>query len=67
MNGRRPPRLCIDLELEQPGIVALLAETYEDELRLRAWLRRSPQFRRLPELIERLLADLDDADRREAA
>ena len=51
------------LALEQPGRITLVAETYEDELRLRSWLRRSAAFRRLPALLDRLLDDLDDQDR----
>jgi hypothetical protein len=65
-DGRRLPRLCIDLELEQPGMVAVLAETHEDEQRLRLWLRHSEQFRLLPKILERLLDDLDEQDRQTA-
>jgi hypothetical protein len=51
------------LELEEPGRVILDADSYEDELRLRRWLRRSTAFRNLPALLERLLDDLDELDR----
>lgn len=57
------PRLVFVLELEEPGRVILDADSYEDELRLRRWLRRSTAFRNLPALLERLLDDLDELDR----
>jgi hypothetical protein len=57
---RRPPRLVIELELERHhGRIFLVADTLEDELRLRLWLRRSAAFAALPALVERLLDDLD--------
>ena len=57
---RRPPRLLIEFELERTqGRVWLLAETYEDDFRLRLWLRRSGVFAVLAELVEWLLDDLD--------
>jgi hypothetical protein len=59
--------LSIDFTLEEPCLIGFLAESREDEMRLRTWLRRSEQFRRLPELLERLVDDLDEADRRNAA
>jgi hypothetical protein len=59
----RPPRLVVVLKLEQPGHIVLDADTYEDELRLRQWLRRSTVLRNLPALLARLLDDLDDGDR----
>ncbi len=62
-DGHRPPWLLVTLALEQPGRISLVAESYEDELRLRSWLRRSAAFRRLPALLDRLLDDLDDVDR----
>jgi hypothetical protein len=66
---RRPgrhPRLIIVLELEQPGQIVLDADTYEDQRRVREWLRRSRAFQRLPEVLERFLDDLDTADRKAA-
>jgi hypothetical protein len=44
----------------------VLAETHEDEQRLRLWLRHSEQFRLLPKILERLLDDLDEQDRQTA-
>jgi hypothetical protein len=50
----------IELELERHhGRIFLVADTLEDELRLRLWLRRSAAFAALPALVERLLDDLD--------
>jgi len=57
------PTLIIQIELEQPGRITLVADCLEDELRLRSWLRRSTAFRRLSVLLEQLLDDLDDGDR----
>jgi len=62
----RHPRVIIVLELEQPGQIVLDADCYEDELRLRGWLRRARAFRQLPANLERLLDDLDAVDRRAA-
>jgi hypothetical protein len=60
---RRPPRLLIEYELERrSGLVMLIAETHEDELRLRSWLRRSEAFAALPALLANLLDDLDQLD-----
>jgi hypothetical protein len=56
------PRLLITVPLEGHGTIVLLAETFEDEMRLRAWLRRSKAFAALPALVERLLKDLDRID-----
>jgi hypothetical protein len=44
----RPPALVIRLELEQGALARLEAETQEDEMRLRHWLRRSGRLQRLP-------------------
>jgi hypothetical protein len=60
---RRPPSIVIQYELERDhGLVVLLADTLEDERRLRSWLRRSAVFAALPALIEQLLDDLDQRD-----
>lgn len=56
------PALVIVLELEQPGQIVFACESPADELRLRGWLRRSDVFARLPELLDRLLDDLDEID-----
>jgi hypothetical protein len=57
------PRLAIVIPLEGQGRIMLDADTFEDELRLRAWLRRSTVFEQLPAVLTQLLDDLD----REAA
>ena len=59
---RREPRLVIVTPLEGHGRIVLDCDTYEDELRLRAWLRRSRSFELLPEILVRLLDDLDRID-----
>jgi hypothetical protein len=65
---RRTPRLVIEYELERrQGLVMLIAESYEDELRLRSWLRRSEAFAALPVLVQNLLDDLDRLDEENAA
>jgi hypothetical protein len=58
---RRPPTLLIEFELERGhGRVWLLAaETFEDEMRLRQWLRRSSALATLGEDVQRLLDELD--------
>jgi hypothetical protein len=61
------PRLVIVIPLEGHGRILLDAETFEDELRLRGWLRRAPVFERLPAILERLLDDLDLMDEERAA
>jgi len=64
---RRRPRLVVVLPLEEAGRIFLEAETLEDEVRLRVWLRRSTAFERLPEILQRLLDDLDQIDEEPAA
>ena len=60
------PALIVELELDQTGRIFLAADSHKDELRLRGWLRRSNAFRHLPTLLERLLDDLDEIDRKAA-
>lgn len=64
---KRSPALRVVLELEQAGRIMFEADTHEDELRLRRWLRRSSAFEALPDILGRLLDDLDEADQRTAA
>jgi hypothetical protein len=65
---RRPPRLVIELELERHQcVVMVLADSHEDELRLRSWLRRTPAFEDLPAFIAGLLDELDRIDEERAA
>jgi hypothetical protein len=63
---RPPPELILRLPLEEAGKIILAAETREDELRLREWLRRSRAMAALPGILERLLDDLDAVDGRAA-
>jgi hypothetical protein len=67
VSARQAPALHVWLELEQPGQLILAADTYEDELRLRSWLRRSRALEALPEILARLLGDLDAFDAERAA
>lgn len=70
MVTRVPPPARVTLPLEaSAGHIVLVAETFEDELRLRIWLRASGAFRSLPVTLERLLDDLDqhDVDSEDAA
>jgi hypothetical protein len=62
-----PPELVIRVPLEGSGEMMLSAQTHEDEVRLRRWLRRSMAVHALPELLTQLLDDLDRADQQEAA
>jgi hypothetical protein len=64
---RAAPELVVRVPLEGDARIILDARTAEDELRLRAWLRYSSAFEALPAILARLLDDLDDGDRREAA
>jgi len=60
---RERPRVIVSLALEASrGHIVFICESYEDELRLRAWLRTSEAFRSLPTVLERLLDDLDQLD-----
>jgi hypothetical protein len=56
------PRLIVELPFEQRGRILFDCETFEDEKRLRLWLRHSEALHGLPETLERLLDDLDDID-----
>jgi hypothetical protein len=66
VTARPRPRLIIVVPLEETGRIVLDAGTYEDELRLRTWLRRSRVFAVLPDALTRILDDLDDLDREAA-
>jgi hypothetical protein len=60
----RPPELIVRLRLdEHEGQVALVADSYEDELRLRRWLLRSRAVGAVPALVRRALLELDNRDR----
>jgi hypothetical protein len=64
IRQRPAPALVIRLELEQPARLFLAVANYDDELRLRSWLRRTRALEALSESVARLL---DDLDSREAA
>lgn len=61
MKEGTAPALEIRIELEQPARLRIVAETHEDELRLRSWLRRSEVVASVPELVRRKLDDWDAA------
>lgn len=61
-SSRPRPELWVRLPLESHLEFVLVCETAEDEARLVGWLRRSPVFRRLPEILAQLLDDLDDGE-----
>lgn len=48
----RPPELVLRLGYEGLPCLYLQADSYEDELRLRSWLRRSPVFEALLGLLD---------------
>ena len=58
----RKPTLWIQIPLESPGRIVFDADTWKDERRLRQWLRGSTEYRLLPELLARVLDDLDKID-----
>jgi len=64
---RAAPRLVFVLPLEQPGTVMLDAASFEDEQRLRCFLRRARAVVDLPFALEQLLNDLDEHDRESSA
>jgi hypothetical protein len=55
----RRPKLHIVLAPEDVPKMALDADTFEDEIHLREWLRRSSMLEELPEIAARLLDDVD--------
>lgn len=63
MRPRRPPELVVRVPLEGAGRIVIAADTFEDELRLRAWLRRSRALDDLAVVLVRLLDELDERDR----
>ena len=54
-----PPHLLIRLDLEQPPVVQIVADTYEDEQRLRTWLEHASVTKQIPKAISRYLRNLD--------
>jgi hypothetical protein len=58
-----PPALLIRVELEYRPKLVINADSWEDERRLRSWLREAGAIGALPGLIEDLLDDLDEGGR----
>jgi len=65
-GGVSAPRLLIEIPLERRGHIVFDADSLENERRLRLWLRHSAALRELPEILARLLDDLDAIDREAA-
>ena len=63
--GRAAPRIVIEIDLESRARVRIDAETAEDELRLRDWLRCALERRR--SLSSEIVRFLDYLDERQAA
>jgi hypothetical protein len=63
VSRRGIPTLRIELELEGRARSFVLADSFEDEQRLRSWLRRSEAMATLPEVARHLLDELDAWDR----
>lgn len=61
------PALHVVIELEEDPLLFVAAANLEDELRLRAWLRRSSILPALPGLAHQLLDLLDSVDEGRAA
>jgi hypothetical protein len=55
VRGRYAPRLVVDATLEELPLVRIEADSFEDELRLRSWLRRTSVRRRLLDVLDDLL------------
>ncbi len=53
------PALVIRMELEEFPVILVQADSFEDELRLRRWLRRARAFDSLREQLEDVLDRLD--------
>jgi hypothetical protein len=64
---RFPPRLLIEVELEQPARFVLDCDTDEDERRLRCWLHRTRALEVVGEIVPLLIEQLDELDDDEAA
>jgi hypothetical protein len=65
-GSREQPCLHVVFALEEPGRLLLVADTHEDERRLRSWLRRSQVLAMLPALLDRLLDERDERDEKAA-
>jgi hypothetical protein len=60
MTGLRQPRLLIELRLEEDGRLFICADSHEDEIRLRQWLRRTTVLEALEQFISEVLDLLDN-------
>ena len=49
---RRPPSLVITVPYESRGQVVLIAESYEDEIRLKTWIGKSGVLHRLADELD---------------
>jgi hypothetical protein len=56
------PTLVIELALEESGRVQIRADTHEDEVRLRLWLRHCSRLPTLVAALERYLNYLDECE-----
>ena len=59
------PRLILEIPIECCGELRIVADSHENELRLRRWLRRA--LDRRSSLSEEIVRWLDELDEREAA
>lgn len=60
---RRRPALVFRVPLEGPAVAVLEADSYEDELRLRSWLRRARSSMLTREGLDKFLDELDTRER----
>jgi hypothetical protein len=60
VKPRQRPELIVRVPLEGEGRIILAADTLEDGLRLRSWLRRCGRLDDLAAVLIRLLDDLDE-------
>jgi hypothetical protein len=61
---KRRPALVIRVPLEENvGALYIDAESFDDEIRLRTWLRRTSAFSAIRRQIDSLLDELDEDDR----
>jgi hypothetical protein len=59
LAARAAPALLVHVALERRGVIRLHADSFEDEQRLRAWLRSSRAIWDLHTDLERLLDPLE--------
>lgn len=67
VRGRSEPRLVVEIPFEARGRVQIVADSFEDELRMRRWLRQALGRRgSLTTAIATWLDELDETDQRAA-